>query len=123
MGFDATQIANENQNGYSTLCFESSANAMEDYTNCDVQNTLKVDESENKSMRIFPNPTNAFIQLSNANDYLGASFKLSTLLGDQVLQGTLQSENTTLNLGNLPDGIYFLSIEKGHRTTFKIVKQ
>lgn len=35
LGFNSTQIAAENTGNYTTLCFESTSNAMEDYTNCD----------------------------------------------------------------------------------------
>jgi len=38
MGFNSGQIANEDSLGYSTLCYVSSSNAMEDYVNCNVKN-------------------------------------------------------------------------------------
>lgn len=38
MGFNSSQIANEDSLGYSTLCYSTSSDAMEDYVNCNVKN-------------------------------------------------------------------------------------
>lgn len=44
MGFNSTQIAMEDSNNYSTLCYESASNAMNDYINCFVNsNPLPVE--------------------------------------------------------------------------------
>jgi hypothetical protein len=39
MGFNSSGISKEDSLGYSTLCYSSSSNAMEDYTNCKVVNS------------------------------------------------------------------------------------
>lgn len=50
MGFDTTQIAAENQGNNTTLCFESSSIAMQDYVNCAVVACSTVFSSRTKSI-------------------------------------------------------------------------
>lgn len=41
MGFNSSGISNEDSLGYSTICYSSSSNAMEDYVNCKVDNSYR----------------------------------------------------------------------------------
>jgi subtilisin family serine protease len=78
----------------------------------------------------FPNPTSGIINLSFDNLNQGiATISISNNLGIQVLQNqniTLDKDNSTaINLSNLADGIYFLTVSfaDGSQETRKIVLQ
>jgi hypothetical protein len=82
------------------------------------------------SFTAFPNPTSGIINLSFDNLNQGiATISISNNLGIQVLQNqnlTLDKDNSTaINLSNLADGIYFLTVSfaDGSQETRKIMLQ
>ena len=52
--------------------------------------------------------------------YIGLEWSLFNTVGQELMQGQLQAENTQLNVDPLPSGVYFLKI--GTSST-KITKQ
>jgi hypothetical protein len=123
LGFDASQIAAENLNGYSTLCYESETNAMEDYVDCQLDNMLGSIENNTEIVQIFPNPTSKNLQLGVSEDLLGASYEIYDNIGKKVMTDIIQSQHTFISIEKLPEGIYFLTIDSARRPTFRIVKQ
>ncbi|KAA5823616.1 T9SS type A sorting domain-containing protein [Algibacter amylolyticus] len=70
--------------------------------------TLSVNtEVKNSSIRIFPNPSNNFIQISGISETL--SYSLYDTLGKAVKQGSI-SNNEKININSLPKGLYYLNI-------------
>jgi len=43
--------------------------------------------------------------------------------GRVVLTGIINQENTTIELGNLSDGIYMFSVGENMKQTFKVIKE
>ena len=71
--------------------------------------TVGINEEENNSLTIYPNPTTSEI---NVNGYSPAYLKLCNMLGQTVAEAT---KTNKLYLGNLPQGLYVLQLfdEKG----------
>jgi subtilisin family serine protease len=91
---------------------------------------LRVVSGHVSSFTAFPNPTSGIINLSFDNLNQGiATISISNNLGIQVLQNqnlTLDKDNSTaINLSNLADGIYFLTVSfaDGSQETRKIMLQ
>ncbi len=85
-------------------------------------------DSTNTELAIttYPNPfTNEInIAATNRSDIMGKSFKLYDVAGKVMVAQIIQSQKTTLQLGNLPSGIYFLKIEGSKNPkVYKLVKQ
>jgi hypothetical protein len=75
---------------------------------------------EANSIMAYPNPTTGVFFIKTQN-YNGSKFAIFNLLGQQVSNGFLTSEQTTCNIGNCSPGIYFLRISSlGSETTLKI---
>lgn len=66
-------------------------------------------------IKVYPNPATQFLFIENESGYQ-ANFKLLNALGQPVLQGFCESSKTEINLSELPNGIYFLSIHSGERS-------
>lgn len=64
-------------------------------------------EIKNK-LKIYPNPSRSFIQVSGLIDT--EHYKVYNILGNKIIEGTI-SNNQILNIQNLTRGLYFISFD------------
>ena len=72
---------------------------------------------------LFPNPTTNQINVKVDSRLIGTAYTVFDNLGKSVFSGIINKENTLIDLGNLSDGIYMLSIGDNKKQIFKIIKQ
>ena len=73
-------------------------------------------------MEIYPNPTSDVLSIRNIAQ--NSSYKIVDMKGAEVLNGTLSTPMTSINVAMLQNGIYQLVIEDGHQIGHKtFVKQ
>ncbi|WP_161499160.1 T9SS type A sorting domain-containing protein [Flavipsychrobacter stenotrophus] len=72
---------------------------------------------------IYPTPTADLLNISGITTT--TRYRLFSLTGTTLQDGTLQTGNNTLNVSNLPPGVYLLqfSNDNGARTTARVIKQ
>lgn len=75
------------------------------------------------NLKVYPNPTSSNFTIGNLNRLQYKKYILTNVLGQVVLSGKLNQEETTVNIENLSNGIYLLSIEGIAKQEIKIVKQ
>jgi hypothetical protein len=76
---------------------------------------------EKESVRVYPNPANEFIQLSNVYD---ASISITDMTGKVVLSQNKINENESINISNLVSGVYFISVNTENlQETIKFIKK
>jgi len=80
------------------------------------------DQIQNNSISIFPNPAQNVINVMADNKFLSEIYSIYDNRGKVVLTGKLNSQNTTIELGNLSGGIYMFSVGENMQT-FKIIKE
>jgi hypothetical protein len=80
------------------------------------------DQIQNNSISIFPNPTQSVISVMADNKLLSEIYSIYDNMGKVVLTGKINSQNTTIELGNLSSGIYMFSVGENMQT-FKIIKE
>lgn len=70
-----------------------------------------------KSVYLFPNPTSAVIQLKTElkNDF---NYSIFTSQGMEIANG-ITSANSEIDISNLPNGIYTITLIQGNQKTFK----
>jgi hypothetical protein len=70
-----------------------------------------IEESANHSdnFEIYPNPASEQLIIGN-NNYLPGNIVISNLLGEVLLKSEMQSKAITIDISNLPQGLYFLKI-------------
>jgi len=88
--------------------------------------TTKIEESKElgeTNIKIYPNPVKGIINLNIGIKLFGNVYTIYDNTGRVVLTGIINQENTTIELGNLSDGIYMFSIGSNVKQTFKIIKE
>lgn len=78
-----------------------------------------------QKLTVFPNPTAQQVNLTFSEPFNKAlSYTITDLQGRQLLQGSIQNQETVLDISNLSKGIYLLNITdtQGNKWNKKIVK-
>lgn len=73
-------------------------------------------------IQIFPNPTQSYVNVKVDSKLVGSNYAVYDQTGKSVLKGKI-SESTTILLGNLSEGIYWLSIEGSSAQMFIMKKE
>lgn len=89
----------------------------------DEEDTVSINAIVNSEFLLFPNPTQNQVTISSSKDFAGKDYRIFNQLGKIVSLGKLESSNTTINLKDLPSGLYFVYIVDDENYTFKIVKK
>jgi hypothetical protein len=81
------------------------------------------DSQQDALFSIFPNPAQSIINVNADNKLIGDVYFISDNAGRIVLTGKLNSQNTTIELGNLSGGIYMFRVGDHMKKTFKVLKE
>lgn len=119
LGFSASQIAQENSGDYSTLCYESSSNAMQDYLS---GNVLSVSNFDIQNLQFYPNPVEESLFIGYASEI--HNIEIYNTSGKLVFAFNPFSKTLSLNMSFLPKGTYVVNITSNNATTaIKMLKQ
>jgi len=80
--------------------------------------STKVSQS---SIKIYPNPTSDYIKIEVPYNMMGSSYAIYNSAQKEVIKGNFESENTIINLQDLPAGFYFIE-SKNFNVVQKIFK-
>ena len=75
---------------------------------------LGVGENAGKQFRIYPNPAHnvLFVETQNFASLQGQTeYRITNLMGQTLLQGNINAEQSQIDVTSLPEGMYFLSID------------
>ena len=82
-----------------------------------------LDVSENSLsslLKLYPNPASNILNVEVGSEYLNSAYSIFENTGRVVLTGTLHSEVTSIQLGDLSSGVYTISVGDCIRQTFKV---
>ena len=89
-----------------------------------ISTTNSVNEfSQDNLFSVYPNPSQSVINVKADNKIIGEVYFIYDNTGRVVLTGKLNSENTTIELGNLSGGIYMFSVGENMKQSFKVIKE
>ena len=89
-----------------------------------VNNNVGINENKQDNLfSVFPNPAQSVINVKADSKLLGQVYSIYDNTGRVVLTGKLNSENTTIELGNLQGGVYMFRIGENMKQTFKVIKE
>jgi hypothetical protein len=89
-----------------------------------INNNLGINEtSQNNLFSLYPSPTQNIINVKADIKLIGEIYFIYDNKGRVVLTGKLNSLNTSIELGNLPGGIYMFSVGGNIKKKFNIIKQ
>lgn len=95
----------------------------------DQLHNFAVGVNENKStnenvLKIYPNPANTNVTIIMTRSGIGSIFTITNQLGQLVQKGTLNAEQNTLDINNLSNGFYVITVEgKLGKQSTKLIKQ
>jgi hypothetical protein len=72
---------------------------------------------------LFPNPTTNQINVKVDSRLIGTAYTVFDNLGKAMFSGTINNENTSIEMGNLCRGIYMLQIGDSNKQTLKVMKE
>ena len=73
-------------------------------------------------LKLYPNPASSVLNVVVASKYFNTAYSICDITGRIVLKGKLNSELTSIVLGDLSDGVYTISVGEDIRQTFKVNK-
>ncbi|MBI3234656.1 MAG: T9SS type A sorting domain-containing protein, partial [Bacteroidetes bacterium] len=80
--------------------------------------------SQSAQTSVFPNPTKNELNISVKYTNDNYAYTIVNLLGEEVMKGIVNQNKTTLNIENLPTGMYILKlVNKTEESTIKFVKE
>ena len=91
---------------------------------CNIQVPLAIEDTTFSNLKIYPNPTTGFVNIDLGNQNLESNsiVKLFDIQGRMISTKEMKTAIDNINISNLSDGVYLITIENGSsRTTKKIV--
>ena len=86
-----------------------------------IGSTIGIDEQEtNNNILIFPNPANSILNIKTELNYNNSLVEITDVPGRTLFSHRYNNLNTSVNISELSNGIYFLSVTSGNN---KIVKK
>ena len=82
-------------------------------------NNLSLDNN----LKVFPNPAKSNITITHRNNLGGKKYMITNLIGQTVLSGKLNTEETIINIENLQSGVYMLSIDGMNKQSIKVIRE
>lgn len=102
-------------------CENRSYGETEDYA-IEVVENLEVSSSNFQFFELYPNPTADRITLEAQTDIQGITF--FNMIGQQVKHWTPNLTETSIEVGELPAGVYWVKVKlEGQEKTFKVIKK
>ncbi|WP_033959977.1 M28 family peptidase [Psychroserpens jangbogonensis] len=103
---------------------EITSGTCTELSECIVFDTLGLDDFLASEIKVFPNPVKTNLNIEITNNTESIALDLFDVSGKLVLQKSITNEVISLNMKNLPRGVYFLKVSSSEKTgTYKIVKE
>jgi hypothetical protein len=74
-------------------------------------------------LELYPNPASNILNVVVDSENLNSTYSIFDNTGRVVLTGKLQSEVTSIQLGDLPSGVYAISVGNSIRQTFQVSRE
>ena len=90
-----------------------------------VYSLATIGDAENSllaTLKLYPNPASSVINVEVDAEHFDVPYSIYDNTGRIVLKGKLNSELTSIVLGDLSDGVYTISVGEDIRQTFKVNK-
>ena len=115
-------IADFNGDGLKDIIIQGFADDTNVYWNT---STLSISEQivTNQNIIIYPNPAQSIVNVKADTKLIGSIYTMYDNTGKVVLSGKINTENTSVELGNLSAGIYLFSVGEDVKQILKVIKE
>lgn len=98
--------------------------SMGDNVNYVVCNVSNKENEYSKSLLVYPNPSNDYINVSTNNLYVIDNIRVRDMSGKEVLVKDISSTNAVLDISSLSEGVYFITTKSDNLSSeHKFVKK
>ncbi len=119
---DTIQLFTAKENGNYALIIENEYGCA-DTSACFTITSIGIENVEEIGLTVFPNPTNGIVTINTSNVLTNAVVEVYSSVGQIIYANKLSGQNVIINLGEQPNGVYFVKIQSGKTTQVeKIVK-
>ena len=120
LGFNTAEIASEDSGDYSTLCYESTSNAMQDYLSCSVSVLNNVSFALD-ALKVYPNPVSSQLRIDYSEKV--DAIEVYDIVGKKYLSLQPIDLTNTLDFSRFNAGTYFVKIIlRNNSITYKVIK-
>jgi PKD repeat protein len=112
-----------NNGTYTVTLIASDCIFSDTITNTIQIGTNSMEENPYAKFEFYPNPTTHQITINVEKQLLGSVYTIYDYTGKSILSGKILSEQSVIDLGDLSNGIYLLSIGEYLEQKVKIVKE
>ena len=92
---------------------------VEDY-NVDITTAAApIVQLKDLQMELYPNPTSDMLNVVLTSKFEMKNIKIYNALGQILDDFDTKDSQLKINLGNYPDGIYYIGVDDGHETALK----
>lgn len=77
---------------------------------------LAITSLEKNGISVFPNPTKSLLNIQVTSEFISGNYKIFDTSGKLLLKGKISDNITQMNLNELPNGQYLLSVSNGKNT-------
>ena len=89
-----------------------------------INNNVGINETSYDNLfSVFPNPAQSVINVKSDSKLIGTIYTIYDNTGRAVMTGKINSENTTIDLGNLYGGVYMFCVGENMKQPFKVSKE
>ena len=76
-----------------------------------------IEDHEDAMFAVYPNPTNGVLVVETQNfaSLPTQTYRITNLMGQTLMTGQITSETEQINVSDLPDGMYFITVGQGTR--------
>ena len=89
------------------------------YNTLNIGGVLGVNKAQLLNFSMYPNPSSGHVNLQLPSGNYRAQVKVYDYLGKTLIQNSINSQNTNLNISNLSAGIYFVRIQSDSKVGTK----
>jgi hypothetical protein len=78
--------------------------------------------TDSETLTVYPNPVSGilFVETLHAPSLPAETYRITNLMGQTLLQGSINTENQQIDIANLPAGMYFINV--GEQTAKFVVR-
>jgi hypothetical protein len=127
---NVTQSAGEINYSIGQVFFENHSNNSQSISNgihsyVEIRSLNRSYKNKKINLSVYPNPTSNILNITfQKSNFENSKYQIFNIKGDLVKKGNITTQNTIINIDNLPSAMYYLFIYRKGKTkaSFKILK-
>ena len=116
-------IADFNGDGLKDIIIQGFADNTNVYWSTSTVLSISEPIVTNQNIIIYPNPAQSIVNVKADTKLIGSIYTMYDNTGKVVLSGKINTENTSVELGNLSAGIYLFSVGEDVKQILKVIKE